>query len=739
LRFQLLDGRCVFPLFPLRAWMSAALLAALSSASAARAAPVEPRATSIDGGATVPADAGPAEEGEIDVAALAADPSYQAVVTARQEHKTEFNTAVGTNVVGPERIEELMPRNTSEALRDQPGVWVQQTGFVGGAPIIRGDIGNEVIYLFDGVRRNTVSLYPGANSYLQNVDPLSIDRVEVIRGPGSVLYGSDALGGVVNVITAPPLTFLPAGSSGVKLSGQLAEWVESADLGSATGFRADATTSNVFLHVGGSYENAGNVRGGGQDGVLSPTWYDQGGLNAQVGVKLSEHDSLELLEQYFDRPRASRFDNTSWIQKDERNMTVLRYHGTDKGFLDKLEVQVYFHDQYGLITTKYWDSKTDDKTFGVDVNGQSSAGRFKLNYGLHYHRDWATASDPLNVTVSPDVQWDNAAAFLLAEWSVNDWLTFDAGLRGDLFIFTSQAPPAGASIPPGLTANALALSRTDFAPTGSIDAIVKLAPHLNYTLALSTGFRAPNENDYLAVGPFTLGYAVPPSGNLSPERSYQIETGLRTSFHRLTSSVNVFYSYLNDLIVTEPGTFNGSSTISANGQSYDVYVPGNVQSAWALGAELSARLALLDEPAQHLWLYANGSWMRGFQSDHQPLAYEYPANGTLGARWQEEAARPYFAEMEVFAAAPTSQIQTFVAASDPAYRINPQDPSSGSILQNGQLAGFALLNARAGVQFSKYVDGNLSLDNLTNTKYRMKDSRLDGPGFDVRVGVRVKY
>ena len=104
-------------------------------------------------------------------------------------------------VVTAEDIRRRNYRSTPEALADIVGVFVQETNDGGGSPIIRGLVGNQILILVDGIRLNNSAYRLGPNQYLNTIDLNQIERIEVVRGAGSVLYGSDALGGVVNIIT----------------------------------------------------------------------------------------------------------------------------------------------------------------------------------------------------------------------------------------------------------------------------------------------------------------------------------------------------------------------------------------------------------------------------------------------------------------------------------------------------------------------------------------------------------
>ncbi|MFO0508136.1 MAG: TonB-dependent receptor plug domain-containing protein, partial [bacterium] len=126
------------------------------------------------------------------------------IITAQRSERLSFDVAQSTSTISATQLAELTPRSTPEALMNETGVWVQKTNHGGGSPIIRGLVGNQVLLVVDGIRLNNATYRYGPNQYLSTIDPGLIDRIEVNRGSGSVLYGSDALGGVVHVISATP-------------------------------------------------------------------------------------------------------------------------------------------------------------------------------------------------------------------------------------------------------------------------------------------------------------------------------------------------------------------------------------------------------------------------------------------------------------------------------------------------------------------------------------------------------
>ncbi len=125
-------------------------------------------------------------------------------VTAGREEESTFEVSTGVTVVGPKEVERRAPEVLPDLLRGEEGVYVQQTTPGQGSPIIRGLVGSSVLHLVDGMRLNNAFFRNAPNQYLALVDAYNVERIEVVRGPASTLYGSDAMGGVVQVITPIP-------------------------------------------------------------------------------------------------------------------------------------------------------------------------------------------------------------------------------------------------------------------------------------------------------------------------------------------------------------------------------------------------------------------------------------------------------------------------------------------------------------------------------------------------------
>ena len=128
----------------------------------------------------------------------------EVVVTALRSESKIISIPSSISVVDEEYISTRLSRTTPEILMGTAGVFVQKTNHGGGSPFVRGLTGNQILLLIDGIRLNNSTFRYGPNQYFNTIDPFSISRMEVLKGEGAVAYGSDALGGTIQVFTQNP-------------------------------------------------------------------------------------------------------------------------------------------------------------------------------------------------------------------------------------------------------------------------------------------------------------------------------------------------------------------------------------------------------------------------------------------------------------------------------------------------------------------------------------------------------
>ena len=125
-------------------------------------------------------------------------------VTATRTNKRDIDIAAAVTAIDEAAVLKLAPDVIAEMLRGQPGAFFQQTTPGQGIPIIRGLKGSQVLSLVDGMRLNNAFFRNAPNQYLGLVDSYATERMEVVRGAQGTLYGADAMGGVLNILTPEP-------------------------------------------------------------------------------------------------------------------------------------------------------------------------------------------------------------------------------------------------------------------------------------------------------------------------------------------------------------------------------------------------------------------------------------------------------------------------------------------------------------------------------------------------------
>ncbi len=216
---------------------------------------------------------------------VSTSPSERAVpaepieITVRgSKHSDTFSSTRAASTVTEQNVRDTSPGSLADALRGQVGVSVQQTTPGQGTIYLRGLAGREIVHLIDGVRLNSALFRSPNNAILSTVDPFSFRSIEVIRGPSSVLHGSDAMGGVLSMATP-----LPGYSIGRPTTRIMAfQGVTSNPVGSQSRIAARHSEENWAAHLGLTYVGSGDVMPGGS--MLTPASTSYVGLERAPGA-----------------------------------------------------------------------------------------------------------------------------------------------------------------------------------------------------------------------------------------------------------------------------------------------------------------------------------------------------------------------------------------------------------------------------------------------------------------------
>jgi len=645
------------------------------------------------------------------------------VVSAARAEQGVFEVPQFVSVIASKEIEDRIPASTPDLFDRLAGVLVQKTNLGGGSVFLRGLTGKHILLLVDGVRLNN-SLYRfGPHQYLNTIDPNLIERIEVVRGPMSVLYGSDAMGGTVNLITRKRADFQREKGWNGLLCGKY---------GSAAAERAGRVQVEANVHrfgalMGATYRGFDDLDGGRGVGVQTPTGYEEVDADAKLNLWAAEGQEFTLATQFsrqFDVPKTSEVTlggNRKFNYEPQlRSLQYVRYEGKDlvDGRLQSALVNVSYNLQAEgeEVIKSDPDLETRERngadTLGALVHLRAAKWRLlQLSGGAEFYQDWISSSKQetdrrtglmktLKSAFPDGAVYRSAGVYLQDETPLGERATLTLGGRYSHVVTSGvlRDPATGSSNPLFLEADNLA---------GAAHLRVACTRWLCLVGGVAQGFRAPNMEDFFGKVDFTTEI---PNPRLRPERSWNTEVGLKAQHQVFEGNLFGFWSEYEDLIERVEVAVAGKTFLQRQ----------NVTRARLTGIEFDFRLHLpLD-----LTLQGTCSWMRGTNLTlDQPLRRIPPVSGSLTVRYQPGGR--YWVE----------GYGLFAGLQD---RLSPQDRQDRRIPEGGT-PGFAVFGLSGGVEVLAGVEAILSVENITDDKYKTHGSGIYGPGTNVMLAGRYRF
>jgi len=663
-------------------------------------------------------------------------------VVAAQRHEPILETPRSVDILNGKELLRLAPRSTPEMVESLSGVVVQKTNHGGGSPIVRGFTGQHVLHLTDGVRLNNGTTRYGPNQALNTIDPFTIRRLELLRGPGSLLYGSDAIGGVIYMVTrnAP---YRPGAR--YRWGGTVTGRWSTADLSQVYNVGAWTQVRRFTFFAGGSFKDFNALTGGRGIGEQKATGYQEGDYDAAVtyhprpgwAVKVATHG----VRQY-DVPRTDKFTPTDfrYYRKQFRDLVYAKLTG-GRGpgtKLDRLELTLSYQryrearDRFRLTPDRLEFENDHVHTVGLALVAGSDLGRWsRLTYGVDAYYDTVRSSQRResistgatlpNVPVTFRGRFVDGSGFLQGGAYLADtirpvkWLEVRAGGRLAFARAFVPSDPLAADL--GLPAGRI--DDASFGFGGGVS--VTFIPHrsLRLVTAVQHAFRAPNLDDYSHVGSEGGGFDVP-SPDLSPEQATSFEAGVKWSSARLGLSLFGHYTLLRDFIARQEAGYDVDGEPATE--------RANMGRGFVAGLEADLKVRL----PRHFYLAAWISYTYGdirmplYDPAPQPFRRMSPLQGLVAAGYRH---RKYWAQLSL----------RWSARQD---RLNPGDLADARICPDGPdrcngTSGFAVVTLAAGVRIGSHVDVTLRVENLSDEPYKYHGSGVWAPGLCAVALVRV--
>lgn len=670
-------------------------------------------------------------------------------VTTQRSVADPIDVPYAADVVGAKELERTQPRSTTEALRELPSIMVQKTGHAQGSPFIRGFTGFRNLMLVDGIRLNNSTFREGPNQYWTLVDSYAVDRLEVVRGPGSMLYGSDAIGGTVNALSKSRQEY----GAGFGWDARTLYRFSSAENSHIGRAEFEGHSGEHFgFNVGASFKNFGDLRGGEDIGEMPQTGYGETAGDARLAWRINDQSELVYGHQTVVQDDSWRTHSTiygiSWegttlgtdlerILDQNRNLDYLQYRIRDlEGFVEEIEASVSYQAMDERETRLRPNRRRDRQGVDVDTFGTllrlhspTTVGRWL--YGVDYYRDSVDSffadynpdgsfrSARLQGPVADDSNYDLFGAYVEDMIPLaNDRLKLSFGGRYNLAsasVGRAQDPVTGAP---------LSFDETWDSVVGSGRILWHVDEERAWTLfgGVSQGFRAPNLSDLSRFDIARSGEQEVPAFGLEPEDFVSVEGGVKVKKGRLGVEAAYYRTYISEMIVRTPTgtTLNGAQVVTKSNSG-----DGHIQ-----GVELAAQVDLY----AGFLVWGNFTWMEGILETPtavggplrtEPVSRLMPTTVNYGLRWEHESHR-YWAEFAGTVAGTQDKL------------------SSGDVLDTqrippGGTPGYEVFHLRAGWRPCENFSLTAALENLSDADYRIHGSGLNEPGRNFVMTLDVRF
>ncbi len=673
-------------------------------------------------------------------------------VTAARSEQSESAAPYTTAYLDADFLRENTRRTLPEALQYTPGVLVQKTAHGHGSPFIRGFTGRQNLLLVDGVRVNNSTFRGGPVQYWNTVDSLDIDHIELIKSQGSVLYGSDAVGGTVNTFTKSS-RFRAETAGQAYLGGSAYYEYRTNGQGSHIGrLETETGVGGKFgILLGLSAKDFGDIEDSAV-GRMENTGYPEQDLDFRFDWAVSPESTVTFGHFYVNQDDISRWhrtlDNPGWTHgshvaapgewtadtyDQERSLTYLRYAGENsqanaaiKRWSGTLSFQKTAESEFVdrrnpniPKTDRRRKTDIDVETSGVDLTLESEIGPGTLVYGFDFYHDEVDSSvafaganvkaEDKQLPVADDSQYDLFGAYAQYLWKPIERFEIAAGAR-----YTY----AEASL--GRLTDGTSDSKSWDDTVGSLRGIYNLNTCWSLYGGVSQAFRAPNLDDLSGNMTVKSGVAALGNQNVDPEKFLTYEIGTR--HHTANTSLNlaVFYTDVEDLILPVPTDSTLKTAIATN--AGDGYIYGvELEGAWRILPQwtLSGFAAWQDGRTE------SPDFVGGPETD-KPNSRQLPLSGSVALRW-DDPSNKFWVEGRVLAATTEDRITAADQVAD-----KQRIPTGGT-------PGYIVTSLRAGWHVNANLDLTCGIENLTDEDYRNHGSGQNEPGLQGIFGVKVNW
>ena len=700
----------------------------------------------------------------------------QIVVSAIRWRQQSSDVPVKITSINKADVVFQNPQTTADLLETNGNVFIQKSQQGGGSPMIRGFSANRLLLSVDGVRMNNAIFRSGNIHNVIALDPFALEQTEVLFGPGSVMYGSDALGGVLSFRTMSA-SLSPTDSIKVK-GGYVARYSSANNeitnhLNVNIGHKHWASFTSVTFSEFGDLRMGSNgpsvnyirpnyvARIGKMDVVRStdnpliqhPTGYNQFNITQKLRYAKGDWD-IQYAFHHSGTSDVPRYDRLIELRDGQPRSAEWNYgpqtwqmhhvelsHSAQSAMYDIATLRMAYQTiEESRITRGFGRDIRNTREERVGATSFNLDFRKKLNevhgisYGAEYvHNDVQSNGTGMHIFTEekvgitdryPQAQWQSVALFVKHDYKLSNKWTWETGVRYNHFAMDADFSNNQPYIPLPFEQTSL-----DFgAISGSTGWVYTPRREMILRGNLSTGFRAPNIDDIGKVFDSEPGAVVVPNPNLRPEYVYNAEIGVATVIGgRIKLDFSVYYTYLDQAMVRRDFQLDGADSIIYEGEQSPVLAIQNAAFATVFGTQAFAEVKISEQ-----WSFiTTHNFQRGREETEDggisPMRHAPPVYGAARLiykkkRWQTQAYAMYSGGVP-FERMPVDQLRNnHIFAVD-----KNGDPFSPA---------WYTLNLKVQYALNERIILSGGVENITDQRYRPFTSGMVAPGVNVVVSVR---
>ena len=703
------------------------------------------------------------------------------VFSAGRQEESKSKVPYQIELIDKKQIEFSNQQTTADLLQNTGQVFVQKSQSGGGSPILRGFEANKILLVMDGVRMNNAIYRGGHLQDIITMDQNMLERTEVLFGPSSTMYGSDALGGVIHLVTKEAQF-----SNSGKMNFFMNNFIRYSSVNNEKTGHLDFNFGfkNVAFSTSITYSDFGDVRTGkmllngfdttwkrnyhqdfmfGKDTIVKNSdWniqryssYSQYDFMQKIKFKLTDKFLTGINFQYSTTSEINRLDRLSertvngnfkwaeWKYGPQQRMLASAYLESSQSFVIADHIKIIFAYQkidQDRISRRFLNlnrrfQREDVFVYSMNADLMKKVGaHHEFKYGIEFSQNNVRSSaEQVNITTNnkssfatryPDAgsSMQSVAAYLSHNWNFEENWHLASGLRYSSVKLAAEWKDTTVLKLPFANAKI-----ANSALSGNIGLVFNSSDAWKISLLASSGFRSPNVDDFGKINESVAGNLIIPNTKLKPEYVYNLELGINKIIKdKLKFEFSAFHTILNNAMVLKNDQLDGKDSVDFSGVLSKIQSLQNTDKAYLYGftggflIDISQALAL-----RSTLTYTYGRYIDFSNDSVVPLDHIPPVYGQTNLTY---TVKSFEADFYV-------RYNGWKRIED--YRLGAEDNEAYATV-NGMPSWYTL-NLRLNYFVNRNFSVNLACENITDNHYRIFASGMSSPGRNFVISLRTKF